>query len=429
MASSAESVDFKYLSGFNNHHETEALPGALPKGRNTPQKVAHGLYAEQLSGTAFTMARDHNRRSWLYRKRPSVAHSPYSGAKASPMCVNWESDAETTVTPAQTRWRPFPITTGTFVEGLHAICGAGSPALKTGLSIYTYSAAKSMEDEAFYSADGEFLIVPEQGSLTIQTELGWLHVKSGEIVVIPRGIHFAVKVEGSVRGYACEVFQSHFVLPDRGPIGANGLANERDFLYPVAAFEERACDFKVTGKFRGKLFELRRDHSVFNVVAWHGNYAPYKYDLATYCAAGSITFDHLDPSIFTVLTAPSAIPGTAVLDFVIFPPRWAVQEDTFRPPYFHKNCMSEFMGLIRGVYEAKKEGFLPGGASLHSCMSGHGPDKKTFDIESELQLVPQRYPDSTLAFMFESSYLFSISNWASQEGLTDPNYMQAWAGL
>ena len=259
--------------------------------------------------------------------------------------------------------------------------------------------------------------------------MGWLEVASGEILVIPRGVHFAVEVAGASRGYAVEVFQSMFVPPDRGPIGANALANERDFLYPVAAFEERACAFTVSFKFRGRLFRTTRDHSVFNVVAWHGNYAPYKYDLARFCAAGSVTYDHLDPSIFTVLTAASSTPGVAVCDFVIFPGRWAVQEDTFRPPYYHKNCMSEFMGLIRGVYEAKKEGFLPGGASLHSCMTPHGPDKKTFDIESALQLKPQRYPDSTLAFMFESTYLLSISPWASSPELLDQNYMDAWAGL
>ena len=286
-----------------------------------------------------------------------------------------------------------------------------------------------MKDEAFYSADGELLIVPEHGALTVQTELGWLKVASGEILVIPRGVHFAVGVEGASRGYALEVFQSLFVPPDRGPIGANGCANERDFLYPVAAYEDRQCSFNINFKFRGKLFQTTRDHSIFNVVAWHGNYAPYKYDLARFCAAGSVTFDHLDPSIFTVLTAPSGVPGVAVCDFVIFPGRWAVQENTFKPPYFHKNCMAEFIGLIRGVYEAKKDGFLPGGASLHSVMTAHGPDKKTVDIESELDLKPQRYPDSTLAFMFESTYLFSISPWASTSESVDQNYMNAWAGL
>ena len=435
MASCSIPTEFKYLSGFGNHHETEAREGALPVGQNTPQKCAHGLYAEQLSGTAFTVGRAGNRRTWYYRTRPSVAHSPIApladdGTLSQRLGPCWEGP-DAVVTPEQLRWLPFPIPEAphTFVQGLRALCGAGGPGLKTGLSIYSYTATASMRDEAFFSADGELLIVPEQGALTVQTELGWLRVESGEILVIPRGVHFAVFVDGPSRGYALEVFQSHFILPDRGPIGANGLANERDFLYPVAAYEDRACAFRVVHKFRGKLFEHTRDHSVFNVVAWHGNYAPYKYDLSKFCAAGAILYDHLDPSIFTVLTAPSAVPGVAVCDFVIFPGRWAVQEHTFRPPYFHKNCMSEFMGLIRGVYEAKKEGFLPGGASLHSIMTGHGPDKKTFDVESALELKPQRYPDSTLAFMFESTYMFSLSPWAASSESRDHTYMNAWAGL
>jgi homogentisate 1,2-dioxygenase len=420
---------YTYMCGWNNQFATEAREGALPVGQNTPQKLKYDLYAEQISGTAFTVARSSNRRTWLYRVKPSVSHSKYSQV---PNVDGQFSRVFERATPEQLRWKPFEIDVErahTFVQGLQALCGAGDPMMKSGICTYVYTATESMVDSSFYSADGEMLIVPQQGSLDIQTECGHLLVRSGEICVVPRGINFSVGVDGPSRGYMLEVYNQHFVIPDLGPIGANGLANPRDFLYPIAAYEERACDFTVYAKFMGELHSTKRDHSVFNVVAWHGNYAPYKYDLDRFCAVNSVTFDHMDPSIFTVLTCPSASPGTAVADFVIFPGRWAVQEHTFRPPYFHRNCMSEFMGLIRGEYEAKKGGFLPGGASLHSCMSAHGPDKRTFDIESELELKPQRYPNTTLAFMFESSYIFNMSDFALEESRLDQHYHEAWQGF
>eukprot|EP01121_Diplochlamys_sp_Union-15-3_P017496 TRINITY_DN6165_c0_g2_i4.p1 TRINITY_DN6165_c0_g2~~TRINITY_DN6165_c0_g2_i4.p1 ORF type:complete len:297 (-),score=52.12 TRINITY_DN6165_c0_g2_i4:31-921(-) len=285
-----------------------------------------------------------------------------------------------------------------------------------------------MKDKAFYSSDGDFLIVPELGTLDIQTEFGYLEVKPGEIAVIQRGILFSVKLlEGKARGYMVEVFDGHFVLPDLGPIGANGLANPRDFLTPVAAYEDRKCDFTVVNKFQGLLFKAKKNFSPFNVVAWHGNYAPYKYNLDHFCTVNSVSFDHMDPSIFTVLTCPTVNPGTACIDFVIFPGRWVVQEHTFRPPYYHRNCMSEFMGLIRGVYDAKEEGFTSGGASLHSCMTPHGPDAGTFEKASNAELKPIKL-DDTMAFMFESSYLFQITPYA-QNNLVQKNYYQCWQGL
>mmetsp|Transcript_20740 Transcript_20740/g.30856 ORF Transcript_20740/g.30856 Transcript_20740/m.30856 type:complete len:436 (+) Transcript_20740:13-1320(+) len=432
-STSTSTSKYEYLTGFGNEHQSESEPGLLPVGQNNPQRCAKDLYCEQLSGTAFTVARVHNQRSWLYRVKPSVSQSKFSAAPQ--LNTNLVSDFSgnneaITITPDQLRWNAFPVPKKThhFVEGLFTICGAGNPAAKSGLAIYVFTCNTSMKDTSFYSADGEMLIVPQQGTLDIQTEFGFLEVSPGEIVVIPRGVNFAVSVTEESRGYVVEVYNGSFRLPDLGPIGANGLANPRDFQYPKAAYTDKECkQFTVINKFLGHLFTATRDHSIFNVAAWHGNYAPYKYDLSRFATVNSVSFDHMDPSIFTVLTCPSNSPGTAILDFVIFPGRWAVQEHTFRPPYFHRNCMSEYMGLIKGVYEAKKDGFVPGGGSLHSCMTPHGPDKKTFDQESTMELKPQRYPDSTLAFMFESSLLFSITKQSEVE--LQSNYHKVWDGF
>jgi len=316
------------------------------------------------------------------------------------------------------------------VEGLISIAHAGDPSVKHGVAVHVYVANVSMKEKCFYNSDGDFLIVPQQGALDIQTEFGHLYVPSGQIAVIQRGICFSVSLpDGPSRGYICEVYGAHFKLPDLGPIGANGLANPRDFLHPVAAYDaEREIKFTKVNKFLGKLFTTTQDFSPFNVVAWHGNYVPYKYDLASFCAVNSVSYDHLDPSIFTVLTSPTNEAGVAAADFVIFPPRWLVTEHTFRPPYFHRNCMSEFMGLIRGVYEAKQEGFLPGGASLHSCMTPHGPDRETFEKASNGDLKPVKIPDTALAFMFESSLLFHITPWAHTHQIDD-KYHLVWHDL
>eukprot|EP01128_Nolandella_sp_AFSM9_P004645 TRINITY_DN2112_c0_g1_i1.p1 TRINITY_DN2112_c0_g1~~TRINITY_DN2112_c0_g1_i1.p1 ORF type:complete len:337 (+),score=66.38 TRINITY_DN2112_c0_g1_i1:401-1411(+) len=327
------------------------------------------------------------------------------------------------------RWSPpsIPKEPTDFVEGLLPMCDAGSAQLKSGIAIYYYVCNKSMEDKAFGNSDGEMLIVTQLGTLDIQTELGNLQVFSGEICVIPRGILFSVKVEGDARGYICEVYNSHFHLPNLGPIGANGLANARDFKYPVAAYEDKQCNFTVVNKFMGSLFQTTKDYSPFNVVSWHGNHAPYKYDLDLFCTMNAVAYDHPDPSIYTVLTVPTATPGTAALDFVIFPPRWEAKEHTFRPPYFHRNCMSEFMGLIRGEYEAKIDGgFVPGGSTLHSCMTPHGPDTVAYETHSETGDAPSKLKD-TMAFMFETSYLLALSPYASTNFQKD--YFECWQGL
>ncbi|CAG9323489.1 unnamed protein product [Blepharisma stoltei] len=424
-------ADLAYQSGYGNMFETEAISGALPRGQCAPQVCPFNLYAEQLNGTAFTAPRALNQRSWMYKLRPSVSgQTPYQKIEAGQF-----SNAFSTfeVTPSQLRWRELPLPAdGTqidFVQGISTMGGIGDPTVKTGLAIYMYSCNTSMDNKAFYSADGDFLIVPQLGSLLIKTEMGRLSIEPQEIAVIPRGIKFAVYVQGDSRGYISEVFSGHFKIPDLGPIGANGLANPRDFYAPVAWYEDIDAEFTVVGKFGGELFQYTLPHSPFDVVAWHGNYTPYKYDLRNYNTMNTVSYDHADPCIFTVLTCQSLDPGTAVLDFVIFPPRWMVAEHTFRPPYYHRNTMTEFMGNIVGTYDAKTDGFVPGGASLHSCMSGHGPEAKVFEKGSTSKLEPVRYPDNNLQFMFETMFMLRIPSWALERERLDINYLECWKGL
>jgi homogentisate 1,2-dioxygenase len=415
-------ADPRYHSGFGNEFATEAVPGALPKGQNSPQRAPLGLYTEQLSGTAFTAPRALNRRTWTYRIRPSVTHKPFE--EIGSRLVRGGPFDEVATPPNQLRWDPLPLPAepADFVDGLITMGGNGDPAAQTGVAIHIYAANQSMTSRFFYTADGEMLIVPQLGRLRVPTELGIVEVAPGEICVIPRGIKFRVELpEGPVRGYVCENYGPAFRLPELGPIGANGLANPRDFLTPAAAFEDRDGDFKITAKFLGKLWEAEIDHSPLDVVAWHGNYAPYKYDLAAFNCMNTVSFDHPDPSIYTVLTS-------AACDFAIFPPRWLVAEHTFRPPWFHRNVMNEFMGLIFGQYDAKAEGFLPGGASLHNCMSGHGPDAETHNRASSAELKPQYLAD-TLAFMFETQLVIRPTKFALESRILQHEYFECWQGL
>jgi homogentisate 1,2-dioxygenase len=416
------------LSGFGNEHATEAVKGALPVGRNSPQKAPFGLYAEQLSGTAFTAPRSENRRSWLYRLRPSAGHGKYE-----PLAHAWLRSGpfeEVPASPNRLRWgaQPIPKEPTDFVDGLFTLGGNGSPAVGAGASIHLYAANRSMVDRVFFDADGELLFVPQQGALRFVTEMGILDVAPGEMAVVPRGMRFRVEVSGDVRGYVCENHGAPFRLPELGPIGSNGLANARDFLSPIAAYEDVERPTRVTQKFQGRLWETTLDHSPLDVVAWHGNLAPYKYDLARFNTIGTVSFDHPDPSIFTVLTSPSDTPGTANCDFVIFPPRWMVAEQTFRPPWFHRNVMSELMGLVHGVYDAKAEGFVPGGASLHNCMSAHGPDRETYDRAVSADLAPHKI-DGTLAFMFETRWVISPTRAAMESPVLQKDYDACWANL
>ncbi|KAI1361671.1 homogentisate 1,2-dioxygenase [Xylaria arbuscula] len=436
----------KYQNGFGSYFETEAVPDALPVGQNSPQKPPHGLYAEKLSGTAFTAPRHENQQSWLYRILPSCAHPPLASITDGPYASDKPSDpARLEYIPNQLRWDPFDHNDESdFVSGMRLVAGAGDPTLKQGIGIYIYAAGKSMDDHsAFYSADGDLLIVAQDGALDIRTELGWLLVRPMEICVIPRGVKYQVHLpSGSARGYALELYQGHFTLPELGPIGSNCLANARDFQAPVACFSEDygatasegPNSYTITVKFNNSLFQTKQPHTPFDVVAWHGNYYPYKYDLGRFNTIGSISYDHPDPSIFTVLSALSDHPGTAIADFVIFPPRWLVAEDTFRPPWYHRNTMSEFMGLIAGDYDAKKGGqggFMPGGASLHNVMSGHGPDAISYEGARNAELKPALVGKGSCAFMFESCLMVGVTEWGRkscrkvQEGYSD----ESWGGV
>jgi len=418
-----------YQSGFGNEFATEALPGALPRHRNSPQQVAYGLYAEQISGTAFTAPRSHNRRSWLYRIRPAAMHGPFEEMGNGRIVSGFTGVAPP---PNQLRWSPLPMPDAPtdFVDGLVTMAGNGSPESMSGCAIYLYAANRSMTERFFYSADGELLVVPQQGRLELATELGTIELEPQEIAVIPRGIRFQVRLpDGEARGYVCENFGTLLRLPDLGPIGSNGLANPRDFLTPVARYEDREGEFELVAKFCGNLWRARIGHSPLDVVAWHGNYAPYKYDLRHFNTIGSISYDHPDPSIFLVLQSPSDTPGVDTLDFVIFPPRWLAGEDTFRPPWFHRNVASEFMGLVHGAYDAKAEGFVPGGASLHNCMSGHGPDAATFEKASQADTSQPSKVANTMAFMFETRNVLCPTAQALASPQLQGSYHECWAGI
>jgi homogentisate 1,2-dioxygenase len=421
-----------YQSGFGNSFETEAEEGVLPVGRNSPQRVARGLYAEQLSGSPFTAPRASNERSWLYRILPSVATI---GRFERVDAGLWHSAPEPGlhVPIGPLRWDPVPLPAGpqTFTGGgVHTITTAGDVSAHTGMASHIYLVTKSMEDEYFYNADGEMLFIPQQGGVRLRTEFGIVDTEPGEIAVIPRGVKLRVELlDGPARGYLCENYGGSFTLPERGPIGANCLANPRDFLTPVAAYEERdGITASLYVKWGGALWRTEIDHSPLDVVAWHGNYAPYKYDLRRFSPVGPVLFDHADPSIFTTLTSPSETPGTANVDFVIFPDRWLVAEDTFRPPWYHMNVMSEFMGLIYGVYDAKPGGFVPGGFSLHNSMTPHGPDAEAFAAASTTELSPVKLA-GTMAFMFESRIPQRVTPYAAELDGLQADYLDCWRGL
>ncbi len=422
-------TDAKYVSGFGNEVATEAVPGALPAGQNSPQRVPFGLYAEQLSGTAFTAPRGENRRSWLYRLRPTASHAAYAPHPQG--LLRSGPFEEVPPTPNRLRWDApeLPTTPTDLVDGLVTYAGNGDPATGAGIGIHLYAANQSMKDRVFFDADGELLFVPQQGRLHLFTELGLLELAPGEIGVVPRGVRFRAELpDGTAIGYVGENYGALFRLPELGPIGSNGLANARDFLTPTARFEDVERPTQVIQKFCGRLYTTTLDHSPLDVVAWHGNLAPYKYDLARFNTIGTVSFDHPDPSIFTVLTSPSDTRGTANCDFVIFPPRWMVAEHTFRPPWFHRNVMSEFMGLVQGQYDAKAGGFVPGGASLHNCMSGHGPDKASYEAAVAAELAPHKI-DKTMAFMFESRNVIRATRHAMETKALQKDYDACWSGF
>jgi len=414
------------MTGFGGHFETEAVEGALPKGRNSPQRPPFGLYAEQLSGSSFTSPRHENRRSWLYRMRPTADHRPFVAYEGAPLFV--APPSQDPLAPNRLRWDPPRLSDGKdFVDGIATMLHARAAEELEGCAVHVYRATRSMEGRVFVDADGELVIVPQQGAIELQTELGRLQVAPGSIGVVPRGVKFRIQLlEGEARGYVAENYGLPFRLPELGPIGSNGLANPRDFETPVAWFEDSDEPTEVVQKSLGHLWTTTLDHSPLDVVAWHGNYAPYRYELSRFNVINSVSFDHPDPSIFTVLTSPSNVPGRANADFVIFPPRWIVAEDTFRPPWFHRNAMSEAMGLIHGAYDAKAEGFAPGGLSLHNLMSGHGPDVESWRKASEAELKPVKI-EGTMAFMVETCWPYRPTGFALEHA--QPDYDEAWAGF
>ncbi|WP_420215892.1 homogentisate 1,2-dioxygenase [Limimaricola cinnabarinus] len=420
-----------YMPGFGNDFETEALPGALPEGMNSPQRCAYGLYGEQLSGTAFTAPSHQNERTWCYRIRPSVKHT---GRFSKIDVPYWQSapnvDPEV-ISLGQYRWDPVPHSDQslTWLTGMRTMTTAGDVYTQTGMASHVYLVTASMRDEYFYSADSELLVVPQEGRLRFCTELGVIDLEPREIAILPRGLVYRVELlEGPARGFVCENYGQKFHLPSRGPIGANCMANRRDFKTPVAAFEDRDAKSRVVIKWQGQFHETSIDHSPLDVVAWHGNYAPVKYDLTTYCPIGAVLFDHPDPSIFTVLTAPSGVEGTANIDFVLFRERWMVAENTFRPPWYHKNVMSELMGNIYGEYDAKPQGFAPGGMSLHNMMLPHGPDNEAFEKASFGELRPGKL-DDTMSFMFETRFPQHLTRFAAREAPLQDDYIDCWDSL
>jgi len=422
-----------YMPGFGNDFETESLSGALPQGQNSPQKCNYGLYAEQLSGSPFTAPRGTNERSWLYRIRPSVRHTGRFKKIDYPFWKTAPHIADHSLALGQLRWSPLPAPREklNFLQGIRTMTTAGDALTQAGMAAHVYTFNADMVDDYFFNADGEMLIVPETGSIQVFTELGRMDLEPSEICIVPRGTMFKVTRLGAEkvwRGYICENYGAKFTMPDRGPIGANCLANPRDFKTPVAAYEDKETPCRVQVKWCGSFHVTEIDHSPLDVVAWHGNYAPYKYDLRTFSPVGAILFDHPDPSIFTVLTAPSGEEGTANVDFVIFPPRWLVAEHTFRPPWYHRNIMSEFMGLIYGRYDAKEEGFVPGGMSLHNMMLPHGPDFTGFEKASNGDLKPVKL-ENTMAFMFETRFPQQLTKFAAELETLQDDYVDCWSGL
>lgn len=432
-----EKDPYQYQVGFGNRFASEAIPGVLPEGQNSPQKVKYELYAEGMTGASFVAPRAENQSAWLYRIRPSVAHQGFTKLPENP---DLESNflplnPKVHVSPTQLAWHPFDLPPDServdFVDGLKTLAGNGDPTLKEGLAIHIYTANASMEKKAFCNNDGDMLILPQQGRLDVQTEFGKMMVRSGELLVIQRGMKFKVGLpDGPSRGYIQEIYGSHYQLPELGPLGGYGLANIRDFESPLACFDIDQSQWQITYKVCGQLFSCTQEHTPFDVVAWHGNYVPYKYAMEKFINVGSISKDHIDPSIFCVLTAKSKAPGVPLADFLIFSPRWDVASETFRPPYYHRNSSTEFMGMLYGVYGGRSDGFQPGGASYETGFCPHGVSYDEFKKASEAELKPMRVHEGTIAFMFESSMMFTITDYAmKRSGKLHEHEPKMWDNL
>jgi len=401
-------------TGFGNVHQSEDLPDALPRDQNSPRRVAYGLYAEQVNGSGFVAPRHENRRSWLYRVRPSADQSPAVALPQGFLAGDFLAEPPE---PNLAGWAPLPLPTVAtdFVDGLATLGGAGSARLRRGYAVHVYAANRGMEDRCFGNADGDLLILPEQGALTLLTELGPLEVAPGQVALVPRGIRFSVLVSvGGARGYVAESFGRPFGLPDRGPVGANGLADARHFRAPSAWHEDRvSLGYRVTAKLAGRLFESTQDHSPFDVAAWQGNHVPTVYDLDAFSPVGNARFDHGDPSIHTVLSAPMDEQGAHTLDLVAFVARWDVTEHTFRPPYFHRNVTTELNGIVRDAVVPGSP-FVPGCFFLTPSLVPHGVVAASVErhLAEAAAESPRRSSESSLWFQFETALPFVPTPWA-----------------
>lgn len=408
--------------GFGNIFSSEAIDGALPLNQNSPKQCPYDLYAEQISGSAFTRPRHQNFKTWVYRLTPSVANQNEFRKSA----FQWLANHQTNIAPKPLRWNPpiFETNNKTLINGLFHIASSGQKN-----HVYWYHISQSMIESYFNNYDSEMLLIPVKGRITVETELGKLSANPGEIIVIPRGIAIQLIVDEQLAfGYLAENGGLTFRLPELGIIGANGLAHPRHFMYPNAAFKPNDIDGWQWVKYQGLLWERKITNSPLNVVAWHGNYAPYQYNLNHFNTLNSVSYDHPDPSIYTVLTSESEIPGVANLDFVIFPKRWSVAKHTFRLPYFHRNIMSELMGLIEGQYDAKSQGFEPGGVSIHNKMIPHGPDYLSFQQEIK-SIEKPNYLENTLAFMLESNEIWQVTEQAMNLPELQKEYTKCWLGF
>jgi homogentisate 1,2-dioxygenase len=420
--------------GFGSVHESEALEGALPRDQNAPRRCPYDLVPELINGTPFTVRNVDNSKMWTYRIHASfsqTAFHPLPNARfATPL-----GDVE----PNRSRWAPHPIpapsTPTDFVDGLVTLGGAGDVLSGPGFAIHVYAANADMLDRCFSNADGDLLVIPQEGALDVRTELGWLSVPIGSILFVPRGLKFAIGLPENVgRGWVLEVFGTKLRLPERGLVGSNGLAEARHFRAPHASYEDRECPdgFQHVTKTGGRLFEATHTFSPFDVVAWYGNHAPFVYDLMHFAPVASVRFDHQDPSIFTVLTAPLDDHGRAVADFVFFPPRWEVIEHSFRPPFAHRNAASEVNMVVR-TPKPYSTGYEPGCTFLSPLLTAHGVGTKTYDAILDLPHdhvdPPQRIPDESLWAMVESALPFRTTAWARDTELLDATFLSAFEGM
>ncbi|KAK0434287.1 homogentisate 1,2-dioxygenase [Armillaria borealis] len=414
FVSSPSGDPYKYQVGFGNRFASEAIPGILPQGQNHPQKNKYGLYMEGMTGSPFVAPRPQNLHAFMYRIRPSLDHKKFVRLPDSPdMESNFlPTNPKVHISPTQLNWAPPPFPSSKdevdFIAGLKTIGGNGEPTAREGLALHIYLANADMKNKAFCDSDGDMLVVPQQGRLDVQTEFGRMMVRPGELMVIQKGMKFKVSLpDGPSRGYVQEIFGSHFELPDLGPIGGHGMANPRDFEVPLASFEIDETSWE--GKIGGQLFSAAQDHIPFDVVAWQGNYVPYKYAMEKFIFVGSVSKDHLDPSVFTVLTAKSKATGIPLVEILTVSERWNVASDTFRPPYYHRNNATEILCFISGERGGR---YVPGGIVLQTVFCPHGPPPEVHKAAIVAELKPERISKGSMAIAIETPMILSMTDYA-----------------